>query len=360
MRNKTRRLLLALLGPLLLVSARVEALPTQIGDLDQDGRYTIRDVTKIVNHLQRKEFLHPTLHPFADVNEDGSLDRQDVDKLIEVILERDSIASIPLLRPSGSSPIAGEAGVALTRETVVRFSLPLGDTVVLDTNDFYATFAGEKILSRVEISSDRMKASLFYLENLPDSARVRVTLKGEGVVDDLGRPVDFDSDGQVGGDLVFDFETASITPVPETAVIGTVFAAEPDAQGNNVPLQDVIIEVVGDEERTRTTTAADGTFRLEPVPAGRFFVNIDGRLVTGTYPEGDYYPFIGKTWEAVAGNPENLANDNGEIYLPLVVNGTLQEVSQVQDTTIEFPEGTLAENPELAGTEVNVPANSLF
>ena len=127
-----------------------------------------------------------------------------------------------------------------------------------------------------------------------------------------------------------------------------------------MPLSGVIIEVVGDEERTRTTTAADGTFRLEPVPAGRFFVNIDGRLVTGTYPEGDYYPFIGKTWEAVAGNPENLANENGDIFLPLVVNGTLQDVSQVQETTIEFPQDTLDGNPELAGTEVNVPANSLF
>ena len=165
----------------------LQAIPDKIGDLDEDGRYSIRDVAKIVNHLQRIEFLPQSSQPFADTNEDGYIDRRDVDRLIAVILEQDTIDTIPFSRPVATSPSNGEGGVALTRETVVRFSLPLGDTVVLDQENFYATFAGKKILSRVEISSDRLKASLFYLENLPDSARVRVTLEGEGVLDDLDR-----------------------------------------------------------------------------------------------------------------------------------------------------------------------------
>lgn len=336
------------------------SLPDQIGDLDEDGRYTIRDVARIVNHLQRNEFLPAEIQPYADVNEDGQIDRQDVDKLIEVILEQDSIDTIPLAQPIGTSPFAGEDGVSLTRETVVRFSLPLADTVILDQDTFYASFGGKKLLTRAEISSDRLKASLFYLDYLPDSARVRVTLKGgDAILDNLDRPVDLNRDGEAGGDLVFDFDTASITPVPETGVIGTVYASQADSQ-QDTPLAGVIIEIVGAEESSRTVTASDGTFRLEPVPAGRFFVNIDGRMVTGNYPNGDYYPFVGKTWHAVAGNPDNLANGTGEIFLPLVSAGTLQTVSATEETTIDLPQDVLDQFPEMAGTRLDVPANSLF
>ncbi|MEX0325925.1 MAG: dockerin type I domain-containing protein [Puniceicoccaceae bacterium] len=351
--------LLALAIPAFMPLA-LEAIPEKIGDLDEDGRYSIRDVAKIVNHLQRIEFLPQSSQPFADTNEDGNIDRRDVDRLIAVILEQDTIDTIPFSRPVATSPANGEGSVALTRETVVRFSLPLDDTVVFDQDNFYATFGGEKILSRVEISSDRLKATLFYLENLPDSARVRVTMDGSGVLDNLGREVDMDQDGEAGGSLVFDFDTATVTPVPSTGVIGTVYTSATDELGNNVPLQGVIIEIVGDEENSRTVTAADGTFRLEPVPAGRFFVNIDGRMVTGQYPDGAYYPFVGKTWEAIAGNPDNLANETGEIFLPLVSAGSLQPVSSIEETTVVFAEDVLNANPELAGTEVMVPANALF
>lgn len=334
-------------------------VPSQIGDLDDDGRYTIRDVTRIVNHLQRVEFLPQSLQPFADVNEDGNISRADVDKLIAVILEKDSIDTLPLARPLETSPVNGEESVSLTREAVVRFSLPLGDNVLLDKDSFYATFAGKQILSRVEISADRMKASLFFLENLPDSARVRVVLDGAAVTDNLGRLVDMDLDGEPGGVLVFDFDTATVTPVPSTGIIGTVYASQRTG-ATDTPLAGVIIEVVGAEETIRAVTGADGTFRLQPVPAGRFFVNIDGRLVTGTYPDGDYYPFVGKTWEAVAGNPDNLANGTGTIYLPLVKGGSLQTVSSVAETRVEFNQAVLDVNPDLAGTELLIPANSLF
>src|SRR5262249_22228194 len=67
----------------------------------------------------------------------------------------------------GSSPIDGETGVAVTRETIVYFSQPLADTAVLGTNNFYATFGGRRILSRIELATDRRKATLFYLEQLP-------------------------------------------------------------------------------------------------------------------------------------------------------------------------------------------------
>src|SRR6185295_13031174 len=96
-------------------------------------------------------------------------------------------------------------------------------------------------------------------------------------------------------------------------------------------------------------------------PAGRFFVHIDGRRAVGSdWPAGAYYPYVGKTFEAVAGYTNNLAGGTGEIFLPLVKAGTLQAVSLTQPTTVTFPAATLAQNPTLAGVSVTVPANSLF
>lgn len=264
-----------------------------------------------------------------------------------------------------TSPSAGEAGVAVTRETVLRFSAPLAAAALLDTSRLYATYGGRRLLGRVELSSDRRQASLFYLENLPASARVRVTLEGDGLKDDRGRDVDADGDGQPGGRGTVDFETLSTSPLLGTAVIGHVFASEPQPDGLggfvNRPLRGVTITVDGMEDVLRTTTDEQGFFRLSPAPAGRFFVHVDGRTAEGSdWPGGAYYPFIGKAWEAVAGTETNLAGGTGEIFLPLIAADALQPVSTTQDTSITFPPETLAANPALAGVEILVPANSLF
>src|SRR5262249_19967998 len=133
----------------------------------------------------------------------------------------------------------------------------------------------------------------------------------------------------------------------------------------NKPLAGVTISVDGMEQTLRTVTDATGNFTLMPVPAGRFFVHIDGRTVTDAaagihYPDKAYYPFVGKAWNAVAGKTNNLAGETGNVYLPLITVGTLQPVSMTQDTTISFPASVTANNPALAGVSITVPANSLF
>ncbi|MSU64235.1 MAG: hypothetical protein EXS31_17900 [Pedosphaera sp.] len=93
-------------------------------------------------------------------------------------------AALPTLTTiSETSPASGETGVAVTRETIVRFSTPLDPGTQITPAQFYAEFGGRRILSRVELSSDRRKATLFYLENLPSSARVRVTLNSDALAD---------------------------------------------------------------------------------------------------------------------------------------------------------------------------------
>lgn len=286
----------------------------------------------------------------------------------------------PLTHILETSPAEGETGVSVNRETIFHFNYALAATTVLSSSDVHADFAGHRYLTRVELSSDRKTVTLFYLEPLPGSTRVRVTFDAPGLTDEYGRPVDLDDDGLAGGVAQIEFETMSLTSVAGTAIMGTVFASEQVSGTNatdfvNRPLAGVTITVDGMEQTMRTVTDSNGFFRLNPCPAGQFFVHIDGRTVTDVaagirYPDLAYYPFVGKAWNAVGGRTNNIAgfmpgntsmaNSNGWIFLPLIAPGTLQPVSLTEDTTITFPQSVLASNPALAGVSLTVPANSLF
>lgn len=91
-----------------------------------------------------------------------------------------------------SSPREGEGDVSVTREIFVRFSAPLAADALISRDDFHAEFGGRRILSRIELSPDRRTATLFYVENLPRGARVRVTFRGDRLKDTAGRVVDAD------------------------------------------------------------------------------------------------------------------------------------------------------------------------
>lgn len=268
---------------------------------------------------------------------------------------------------AGISPSDREPGVSVNREIVLDFSLPLAADTAVTTTNFFAGLNGRKFLSRVELSSDRRKASLFFLEPQPAGARVNVVFDGSGLRDVFGRPFDADGDGLAGGLKVFSYDTFSATPIVGTAVIGRVFASEltpgPDTGTNavNQPLGGVTITVDGAEESLRAVTDANGFFKLTNAPAGRFFVHIDGRTSPlSHWPEADYYPFVGKAWEAVPGREDNLAGGSGLIYLPRISADTLRPVSATQDTPIAFPESVVAKNPALAGVTLVVPAGALF
>lgn len=266
-----------------------------------------------------------------------------------------------LVTVAATLPAAGEAGVSVRRETVFLLSGPLAADTVLRTNHLYALAAGRRLLTRTELGSDRLRATLFCLEDLPGGTRVEVRFDGTGLTDELGRGVDPDGDGVAGGVRTLAFTTFNSAPLAGTAVIGRVLASEQGPGGTDVPLPGVTITVDGQEQSLRTVTAADGTFRLQPAPAGRFFVNVDGRTSPlSAWPGGAYYPTIGKAWEAETGRTNNLAGGSGVIYLPLVAAGTLQPVSATEETRITFPAAVTNANPALAGVEVTVPPNALF
>ena len=193
---------------------------------------------------------------------------------------------IPLTRIE-SSPSDGENGVALTRETIIRFTRPLANSVEVDNEVFYAEFGGELLSTRIHVGSNQRTMTLFYDDNLPPSSRIRVTIKGDNLLDDRNIPIDVDGDGVPGGIVNLDFETLNLTTIPSTAVCGRVFASELMAMNSeeeaiNQPLEGVTITVDGMEDTLKAITDNDGNFRLEPVPSGRFFVHIDGRTVKET------------------------------------------------------------------------------
>lgn len=263
------------------------------------------------------------------------------------------------------SPVAEEQGVAVTRETILTFSAPLAADTILDGAQLYAEFGGRRMLSRVELSSLRNTATLFFQENLPASAQISVFFHGDGIKDAGGRLIDADGDGFPGGIFTTRFTTLGNTPVDQTAVIGHVYAAEKAQNGANVPLAGVTITVDGEEQTLRAVTDAQGFFRLLPAPAGRFFVHIDGRTLTDLaagirYPDQAYYPFVGKAWEALAGQSNNLAGGTGEIFLPLIQSDALKPVSALADTVITVSPSVIAANPAFQGVTITVPANSLF
>ncbi|MBI2926319.1 MAG: hypothetical protein HYY24_11520 [Verrucomicrobia bacterium] len=274
----------------------------------------------------------------------------------------------PPLTTIESLPSSGEQEVAVTRETIIRFSNPLSDTALVMPEQLYAEFGGRRLLSRVELSTDRRTATLFYLEHLPGGARVRVTFDADQVFDLFGQAVDADGDGTAGGTATIDFETLGLTTLSDTTVCGRVFASELAKPANgdqtmsvNVPLAGVVITADGLEETVRAVTDQNGDFRLLNAPAGPFFVHIDGRTVRDDakgirYPDLKYYPFVGKQWESIPGQEVNI----GEVYLPLVSEATLVPASATEDTHVTFPPNVLAEHPELEGVTLTVPANSLF
>lgn len=258
-----------------------------------------------------------------------------------------------------SSPFDGETDIAVTRETILYFSVPLDPTSV-NENSIYARFGDQDLPLRRHVSRDKRTVTLFYNSPLPGSSTVRVYYDGTILKSDNGASIDGSGDGQPGGDDYFEFSTLSLNSIPGTSVCGRVFASElspnPGGPSINTPLPGVLITVDGLEQTFRTTTDESGNFRLDPAPAGRFFVHIDGRTATLQVPQGAYYPFVGKAWESRAGKESNVGN----VHLPLVQPGTLQDLNSGGETTITFSPSTLQAHPELAGVEIQVPEDSLY
>jgi predicted secreted protein len=327
------------------------------GDQDRDGMDDAYEVGRV-------PFLNPLDAADAFADADGDLRSN----LMEVRAGTDPLRADFFVV---TSPRNGETGVSVNRETEFRFTVALAPGTVVGGSNVWAEASGRRLLTRADLSGDRRTLTLFYLEPVPANARVRVSLDGTGWTDASGRDLDLDRDGQPGGVVALEYATAGVAPVAGTGLVGRVFASEPAQDGaspgsfTNRPLAGVTVTVDGAEETLRAVTDGEGRFELNPSPAGRFFVHVDGRTVVDVaagvrWPDLAYYPFVGKAWEATAGVTNNLAGGTGEIFLPRIGGGTLRAVSATTPTTVGFPAEVLASNPALAGVQIEVPPNALF
>jgi PKD repeat protein len=281
------------------------------------------------------------------------------------------LISVQALVPAllvGSSPGDGEDGVAVTREVVLNFSAPL-DPGSVSGSSVALSQGTQPVSTYFNVSPDGLRLTLFPSSPLPGNRTVRLLLDGEQLLTTDGRKVDVDGDGAPGGARTITYTTLGLSSAPGTTVSGRVFASElatgEKGAAVNMPLQGVEIWVDGRFDIVATTDV-NGNFQLGPVPPGRFFVHINGLEVANAYvdgapvptsfPEGPYYPLVGKVWEAAAGRDTIV----GDVYLPLIPAGALAPVSDTEATEVKFSEETLAAHPEYAGVRVVVPAGSLY
>ena len=319
------------------------------GDANNDGQVNALDVITTVEAIGTE----PTAE--VDCNSDGRIDPFDIGCVLGVIFN-----GAPPLTTVLSSPGDGASGIALTRETIIRFTNPLAPGETVTGADIFAERGGQGVPGNVHLSPNRTTATLFYDQPLPASSRIRVHVVGDGLIDIFGQVVDADRNGQPGGTGTIEFETLSLATIAGTRVCGRVFASElapgDSSSSVNVPLEGVTITVDGAESTLFAVTDAMGDYCLDPAPVGTFFVHVDGRTAVNGVPPGAYYPFVGKPFQSRAGETVN----KPDIFLPLVIDGTLEAVSLVSDTEIEFPPSVVADYPEFAGTMVMVPADSLY
>ena len=347
------------------------AAESKLGDIDGDGVVSVLDIVKLNSHADKKGTLGEDKKIFADVDQDGVINDADRELLVKEILGTRDPSTLPLAKVRETSPADGESDVAVTRETILYFTIPLHENTTIDSTKFYAKFGERRLLTRATLSSDRRKATLFYLEPIPASATITVTLDSEGLKDLSERSIDADGDGVAGGVFKTSFNTLGITALPSTKVVGRVLSSQKGGDGQDIPIQGAIITVDGQEETLRAVTDASGNFTLSPAPGGSFFVHIDARTASGSsFPDGDYYPIVGKKWFAEAGRDDNRSGDiddtkegggSGVIYLPLVKAGSLKAVSETVTTIVTAPVNADADlNEKMQGVKLEVPPGSLF
>ncbi len=119
------------------ISLPVSALPTRLGDVDEDGALTVLDIVRAVSHIRGTRPLPGDLAVFADINQDGAINNTDVQLISDFVLS-DQPPEIPLTRVRETSPGNGDMDVSVTRETVFRLTLPLAPNTVIGNDRLFA------------------------------------------------------------------------------------------------------------------------------------------------------------------------------------------------------------------------------
>jgi hypothetical protein len=237
-----------------------------------------------------------------------------------------------------TSPANGESGVSPTRETTIDFNQPIS-FIGLKPDIISAWFGTQKLEARLHVSPNDKTLTLFYNSPLPNSARIRVKVDGNGLIGQSGKPIDADGDGNPGGVAVIIFDTLSLTRIPGTEVWGHIFDSyQKNPDGSDKPIIGATIRVDALPE-ANAVSDHNGYFILKDMPAPAFFVHIDGGTAINP-PPGSVYATVGKSLHSVPGQSVQLMMDGQSfnVYLPTISQGDIQPLSQSTDTDIGFGE----------------------
>jgi len=191
--------------------------------------------------------------------------------------------------------------VGVTVRPKATFPIPV-ITATLNSNNFYASFAGKKLPAAIVPANDGTFAWLFFDPPMPNASQIQVTVDGSTITTKLGQQLDADGDGIPGGTVYFNFSTVSVTAIPGTVVTSLIVDPGPDliprteddvtfgGGGFNylLPIAGVKVYVLGMENNVAYTDA-NGRFTLTNMPVGDVKVVLDGRTATNP-PAGYYFP----------------------------------------------------------------------
>jgi hypothetical protein len=357
-------LLFAFLASAHVVSSlRAQSLPTRLGNPDADGQPTVLDLVRLINHLNGVDSLSPSLLPFADINGDALVDSKDRELLADLIL------GLPLpSRPVTFEPASGSSEVGVAVRPKATFPRPV-DVSTLNSNNFYASFAGRKLPARIVPAANGTFAWLFFDPPMPNASQIQIVVDGSSITNLLGQPLDADGDGAPGGVARANFSTVSVTPIPGTVVVGRMVDPGPDLRPMTAddfqpgpdglpmtsddvflrPIAGIHVFLIGMEDHA-VFTDANGFFRLDSVPSGDVKVVTDGLTATTPHP-GFYWPemvmdthfepgitnyvmFLRDTNGLVLRGTNGVPIPMETMYLPRLVSKILQTVFATNTTMI--------------------------
>lgn len=314
------------------------------GDLTADNLIGLADVIVML------QITIGLIRPTAAQNAAGDLNRSGVVDVADAVIALLHVVGFKPINGCGAppvtivrtSPIHGEGMVAVTRETVIEFDRAL-DPASVTSEGIRASFGGRPLSASRRVSNGGKTVTLFYDPPLPPSARIRISVNGGKLLDAAGFPVDADGDGIGGGIATIDFDTLSLTRIPNTNVFGFVFDSytkNPD--GSDIPVVGATIRVDAFPEANAVTDAT-GRFEFRDMPAPVFFVHVDGS--TAQAPPGKVYATVGKPFHSIAGQTTQLFMDGlpFHIYLPTMDAGDIVPLSPTQDTEVGFGDAGKAE-----------------
>src|SRR4051812_28557438 len=114
-----------------LCTHAAQVYPDTLGDIDADGEITVLDLVKAINHFVGTSRLSNESAVFADVNQDGIVNENDINLIADAILKLRTLPQLPLAKILESSPAANATEVSVTRETILRFTQPLSATALI-------------------------------------------------------------------------------------------------------------------------------------------------------------------------------------------------------------------------------------